>query len=95
MWSHLLNTDLIFNFFSSLEDRSIGVLSGMQACTILLYLASIICMWCPLKDNGGPFVYKKVIMSLFDEGWGAWYIITYVHVVLNTEKSCAANSEHG
>ena len=46
-------------------------------------------------SNSGPLAYKKVILNLFDEGWGAWYIITDAHVVLNTEKSCAANSEHG
>ena len=83
--------DLIFNLLSSLEGRSIG----MHACTFLQYLASLFCMCCPLKDNSGPLVYKKMILSLFDEGWGAWYIVTYVHVVLNTEKSCSANSEHG
>ena len=88
MWSRLLNVDLIFNFLSSLEGRSID----MHACTFLQYL---FCMCCPLKDNGGPLVYKKVLLNLFDEGWSAWYIITYAHVVLNTEKSRAANSEHG
>ena len=91
MWSRLLNVDLIFDFLSSLEGRSID----MHACTFLQYLASLICMCCLLKDNSGPLAYKKVILNLFDEGWGAWYIITYAHVVLNTEKSCAANSEHG
>ena len=60
-----------------------------------MYISTIPCI--PLlhvlstERNGGPLVYKKVILSLFDEGWGVLYIITYAHA----EMSCAANSEHG
>ena len=59
----------IFLFSSFVSDgRSLGVqhdiLSGMHACTFLLYHASLFCMCHPLKDNGGALVCKKMILSL-------------------------------
>ena len=64
MWSHLGDVDLLFSFlFLFLDGRSIGVqhdiLSGMHACTFLLYHASLFCMCHPLKDNGGALVCEK------------------------------------
>ena len=33
-----------------------------------IYRASLFCMCCPLKDNGGPLVYKKVILICLMKG---------------------------